>query len=76
MLTIKLEDISIIRQRADVGCSVRVDYAEREELGWRRAQLSHVSFRPIFQVRGLLLLFRVAILWLWTHLVVHGLLLT
>lgn len=68
-LTIKFEDISITRQRADVGCSVRVDYAESEEFGC-------VSFGPIFQVGGLLFLFRMAVLWLRTHLVVHGLLFT
>lgn len=32
MLTIKFEDISIARQRADVDGSIRVDYAEGEEL--------------------------------------------
>lgn len=79
MLTVKLEDVSITGQRADVGRPVRVDHAEGEELGWRRTRLGGVCFRPVLQVGGLLLLlllFGVAVLWLRTHLVVHRLLLT
>lgn len=78
MLTVKLEDVSITGQRADVGCPIRVDYAESEELGWRRTRLGGICFRPVLQVSGLLLLllFGVAVLWLRTHLVVHCLLLT
>ena len=64
-LTIKFEDISIARQLADVGCSIRVDNTESEELG-------RPSFGAVFQVRGVLLFFRQAILRLRTHLVVHG----
>lgn len=76
MLTVQLEDVSIAGQRADVGRPVRVDYAEGEELGWRRAGLGGVCFRPVLQVGCLLLLFGVAVLRLRTHLVVHCLLLT
>lgn len=73
MLTVELEDVPI-RQRADVGRPIRVDDAESEELGSRQTRLGGICFRPVLQLGGRLL-FRVAVLWLRTHLVVHCLLL-
>lgn len=79
-LTIEFEDVSVARQRADVGRPVGVDDAEGEELGRSAARLGRIRLGPVVQIRGLLrlllLFLRVAILWLRTHLVVHCLLLT
>lgn len=71
VLTVEFEDVSVTRQRADVGRPVRVDDAEGEELRCSATRLGRVHIRGVC----LLLLLRVPILWLRTHLVVHCLLL-
>lgn len=73
-LTVEFEDVSITRQRTDVGRPVRVDDAEGEELCWNAAGPGPAHIRGVCLLL-LLLFLGVAVPWLWTHLVVHGLLL-